>query len=228
MSIKSFFNGLAEKREEKRKYKALAAAIRANDVAGVKQALANGADAGYFPGNTRKLPLSLAIQTGNGEIAELLLKGDRGMSTVFLWYYDFRCLNKTNDIEKQVYFLPSFLYAAIEQKKEDVALALVRYPMVDVENSGELMTTRARNLPRTSPCYDQLKKPLDFARAQGLTRVAEAIEEKLKPIIARRAEQEAADLAAKAGAKRAEAEKLLREADLLQPKPPQQKPGFSL
>ena len=80
-----------------------------------------------------------------------------------------------------------------------------------------------------APEYKQLIKPADFARQQGLTRVADAIAEKLKPLLAERAQAEADKLALLAEQKRAEAEKLLREAKALQPaKPAAPKPGFKL
>ncbi|TAL37711.1 MAG: hypothetical protein EPN97_04760 [Alphaproteobacteria bacterium] len=227
MGIKSFFNNLAEKREAKRKYNTLAAAIKAGDIEGVRKSLADGADAGYFPGNTKKMPLALALHAGNAEVFETLLKTNGGMSTVMIWHYEFRNLNKTRDINRQIYFLPSYLYAAIECKQEEIALKLVNYPMIDVEESGELMSTGAKHLDKSSPHYAGLKKPLDFAREQGLTRVAEAIEEKLKPLLAKRAAKQAEDLLAQAAQKQAEAEILQREAGIIQP-PPQKPPGFKL
>jgi hypothetical protein len=228
MSIRSFFNKLAEKREEKRKYKVLAAAIRANDHDGVKAALDAGADAGYFPGGKKNMPLHLALRQGNTEIFETLLNTDKGKMSAFFWHYDFRRFNKTHEVEKQIYFLPSLLYAAIEEKREDMALLLVKTPLVDLEHSGELMKAGGSLLPN-APEYNQLIKPADFARQQGLARVADAIAEKLKPVLAERAQAEADKLSAQAEQKRAEAEKLLREAEALQPaKPAGPKPGFKL
>ncbi len=227
MSIRSFFNKLAEKREEKRKYKALAATIRAEDLDGVKAALAKGADAGYFPGNTKKMPLPLALKQGNTEIFETLLNTDKGKMSLMIWHYDFRRLTRSNDPEKQVYFLPSLLYAAIEQKREGIALALVKLPLVDVELPGELTKPGLPRLPPDAPEYQLLKTPAAFAREQGLPRVAEAIEERLKPMLAARAQEQADELSEQAAQKRIEAEKLLREADALSPKKPP-KPGLNL
>lgn len=225
MSIRSFFNGLAEKREAKNKYKALAAAIKAGDLGAVKQALADGANAGFFPGSTKKMPLALAMKAGDTEIFKTLLNTDGGMSSVGFWHYDFRPL--TRGTENSIYFLPSLLYGAIEMKREDIALAMINSPFVDVESPGEMMCGGRTHRP-TDAELNKVKKPLDLARMRGLNRLADAIEQKLKPVLAERASKQAVDLAAQAEEKRAEAEKLLREADMLAPRPQTPKQGFNL
>lgn len=227
MGIKSFFFNLAEKREAKRKYNTLAAAIKAGDIEGVRKSLADGADAGYFPGDTKKMPLALALHAGNAEVFETLLKTNGGLSTVMIWHYDFRTLNKTRDISQQIHFLPSYLYAAIEMKREDIALTLVKCPLTNIEVSGELMTPGSPRLDKSSPHYSTLKTPLEFAREQCLTRVADAIEERLKPLLAERAAKQADELLAQAQQKRAEADALQEKAGIIQP-PPRNPPGFKL
>ncbi len=230
MSIKSFFNHLAEKREAKRKYKALAAAIRADDLDGVRAALAAGADASYLPGlKTEKIPMSLALKQNNAKIFEALLDTDAGMTAAFIWYPEFRVLRKDrNNFETQVYFTPSYLYAAIEEGKEEIAIILAGHKGVDVEKSGDVFGAGGNRWADRDKYKDLVKSPLALAREKGQTSVAKAIEERLKPIMTLRAQREAEDLAAQAAAKRAEAEKLLKEADLLQPKRLPQKPGFKL
>ena len=227
MSLRSFFNGLAEKREAKNKYKALAAAIKAGDLPAVKDALAAGADADFFPGKTKKMPLALAMEKGDTEIFNTLLNTNGGTSAVAIWNYDFRVLHIDRYTEHTVYFLPSLLYAAIEMKREDIALSLVRHPFVEVETPGEFISNNRSKPPTGAECQG-VSNPLDFARAQGLNRLAEAIELKLKPVLAQRATKQAADLAAQAEEKRAEAERLMKEADMLAPKPPALKQGFTL
>lgn len=226
MSIKSFFNGLAEKREQRRRYNALASAIRADDLEGVRAALANGGDAAYLPGsNVKKIPMSIALKQNNPKIFEALLDTDHGMTAAFLWYSDVRTIGKGgNNLEDRIYFMPSYLYTAIEEGKEEIALLLARHKGVDVEKSGDVFKMGGSRWAYK----DLVKSPLALAREKGMTGVASVIEERLKPVMALRAEREAADLMEQAQKKRAEAEKLLREADLLAPKPPPPKQGFKL
>ena len=171
------------------------------------------------------MPLALALKSGNTEIFKTLLNTEGGMSAVAIWHYEFRSILRGP--ENSVFFLPSYLYAAIEMKREDMAIALVNHPFVDVESPGEFMSGGLSRQPSEAE-LSLIKKPFDLARAYGLPRLAEAIEQKLKPAMAKRASQQADDLSAQAAAKRAEAERLMKEADLLSPKPAAPKPGFNL
>lgn len=230
MSMKSFFNRLAEKREQRRKYKTLAAAIRADDLDGVRAALAAGADAAYLPGsNPSKIPMSLALKQNNPEIFKTLLDTDHGMTAAFIWYSDFRTIRKSaNNIEDRVYFTPSYLYTAIEEGKEEIALALARHKGVDVERSGDVFGMGGSRWGDDEKYKGLVKSPLALAQEKGLTEVAAAIEERLKPLLALRAERQAADLTEQAEKKRAEAERLLKEADLLSPRTTPPKQRFNL
>ena len=201
MSIKSFFNGLAIKREEKRKYLALIAAIKAEDIDGVRKALADGGNAAYLPGSShKKIPMNIALQQGNAAIFEELLNTEHGTSAAYTWYTDFRVLKRAQDFNNTVYFTPSYLYSAIEQGKEDIALILARKKGVDFERSGDIFMGGGDSYRwETRKKYMYLvKSPIDLAREKGMVKVVEAIEERLKPLLAIRAEAEAVELAKKA------------------------------
>lgn len=225
MRMKEFFNNLAKKREEKRKYKQLAAAIKAGDLEGVRTALKDGADAGFFPGDTKKLPLALALQQGDADIFKELMQTQGGQTTLVLWHYDFRDLKLTTAMNDHLYFLPSFLYAAIEDRQQDIALLLLDSPLVRHDKSGDLMVRGAVRLDKFSAAYALMKTPLALARDMGLPKVVAVLEEKHNIVSNIQKNRDAEELEKIAAQKQAEAEALLREAAALkqqageQPKP---------
>jgi len=222
MSIKSVFNKIAEKRATAKAHKALMRAIRARDLEAVQKMLADDPDiVGYNAGvNThRKKPLWQALETGDAEIFEAILKTQEGGMTSALWFADFRKFDAPpSDTDGQVYFLPSYLYVAIEQGKEDIALILVRAPVTDVNKSGDLLRAGgAGHLPREHAFYKLLTAPLDLAREKGMDAVVKMIEMRAEGLQGPRTPQdEAAALMAAARDKRAQAETLLKEADELE------------
>ncbi|MBI1214624.1 MAG: hypothetical protein GC185_02260 [Alphaproteobacteria bacterium] len=218
MNIKSIFNKIAQKREARKKYNALARAIKSRDLGGVKAALDAGADPGYMPGSShKKKPLCQALKAGDARIFEALLNTEEGGMTAHFWHTDFRRLNNPADPGKQAYFLPSYLYAAIEEDKPAIAILLAKHALIDVERPGEILQPGSlRNLPPEDGLYALVKKPLALAREKGMEDVAQAIEDRLKPLQARRAAKEAEELAAAAKQKREEAARLLREAEELE------------
>lgn len=214
MSIKTFFDSLAKKREKKHKYAQLATAIKTGDVAGVQTALAAGAETNYFPGNTKKMPFALALQKGDVKIFEELLKNPDEAYALSFWHYDFRSLKSRPG--EMIYFTPSIFYAAIEMGREDIALLLVKHPFVHVERGGDVFRSDNLNMHDKNLEY-LVKTPLQLAQENGLTRIADAITERLKPALAQRAQAEAAELEAKAVQKRAEADQLAPKTAAHQP-----------
>lgn len=183
MSIKSFFNDLAEKREEKRKYKALAAAINARDIDGVNAALKSGANAGHLSGTKYdQMPMTLALKSGMPEIVEALLNTKEGLATTRDWFIERRILAQDKDSPKEtVYFTPTYLYSAIDAGQEKIALLFAKHKWVDPDYSGNIYGGRGDHWLQREEFPDLVKSPVVLAREKGMTAVADALQERMSP-----------------------------------------------
>lgn len=217
MSLKSFFNKISQKREARAKYKALIKAVDAGDMAGVRRAIADGADPGYTPSGGKKMALGHALRRDDGEIARELLKNPSAASSAAIFHYDFRRFNNTRDPSDQLYFATSFLFSAIELGKKNVALAIAQSPYVDVESAGEIVGGGGRS-GSVAEQRKKLQAPLVLAREKGMPLVVKAIEARLQSVNARRAGSQITQLEEQAARKRAEAAELERQAEELRAK----------
>jgi len=101
---------------------------------------------------------------------------------------------------------PSYLFYAIEQGKEDIAVLLASRPWIDPQFSGY----RTHSI---KPGQERITAtPLELAEKKGLTRVAEVLRERLKPLQVENDKETAENLSLRAADLRAQAEQLEREA----------------
>ncbi|MEZ0224946.1 MAG: hypothetical protein ACAH83_10355 [Alphaproteobacteria bacterium] len=179
MGIKSFFNRLGEKRVAKAKSRRLADAIAVCDLEGVRAALADGADP-RPPVDYAQRPLSLAVKAGNLPIVEELIKTPAGAKALA---EDFCDTVSVGDLGEPATFARSFLYGAIRLGSDDIALMLAWHPAVNVEYPGTLLP---ECFAYDEAIWAKLRPPAEIARRYGMPEVADAITERMEPVLAAR------------------------------------------
>ena len=161
---------ISSKREKKEANKQLISAIKEQNISDVLNALKNDANPNQKGGFKRKkdhVPLSLALHGNDVGIFKALLKN--GAKADKEHYYELR----EDPSNKSNYTVVSYLMAAIEQDKEDMALALVSTPGVDVKFSGRIRSFLSLE------SHDE-KQPLQMAREAGMERLTRALEKRLR------------------------------------------------
>lgn len=227
MGLKDFFKSKPDPAKEAAKaaknlklkksgeYSALSLAINMGDLARVKEMVKDGVDITFYSPDTNfhNRVLVQAYRKGNPEIFKALLDSPQGAAQAGFWIGgQSQTLHK--DYYKEVYFSPYMVRTAIEEGKSEIALLLARREGVDIELGGGIHGDYARG---EEPYKHKIKPLLDLAREKGMIEVAEAIEERLKPLHEARRKKAAEEMAAKAANLREQAEKLQRDAEELHP-----------
>lgn len=159
MSLRSWWNekqAEAKKRSElKSKYFKLKKSIEAKDIQAVSDLLDDGAHPNFNPDSLRfPWPAQLALESGETKILQNLL--DRGMNPNFMFTEE--------DTFNRAW--QSLLYAAIDRGQEDMAMALLKHPKLDIKASGMAVSIEHTKM---------FPSPLERARKQGMDRVVRTL-----------------------------------------------------